>query len=176
MDYMTKSTSRADLRALSVLFRSLFNVPQTGPFPVLDILDKLPDIELFKGTTILIVADGSLAPGIPAQCTPLTDDSFLIEIKQSIYDGAYLNNVGAYRAHILHEICHVFLFKLGFKPILTRQFADNELPAYCSVEWQAKALCGEVMMPYDETKDLSKKEIIRKYMVSPAAADERMKY
>ena len=176
MDYMTKSTTRIDLRSLAVLFRSLFDIPQNGPFPVLEILDKLPDVELFKGTTVLIVDDNKLLPGIPAQCTPITDESFLIEIKQSVYDGAYHHNIGAYRAHILHEICHIFLYKVGFKPILTRQFADNELPAYCSVEWQAKALCGEILMPYKETENMSGKDIQTKYMVSPSAAKERMKY
>lgn len=50
-------------------------------------------------------------------------------------------------------------------------FENNELPAYSSVEWQAKALNGEVMIPYDECKNMSKKEIIKKYHVSDSFAD-----
>lgn len=176
MDYMTKSTTREDIRALSVLFRSLLGVPLTGPFPVVEILDRLPDVELFAGTMIRVVEDECLPANTPAQCTPLTDDTFLIEIKQSVYDGAYGKCIGAYRAHILHEICHVFLYRLGFKPILTRTFADNELPAYCSVEWQAKALCGEIMMPYEETASLDCESIVKNYGVSPSAANKRIQY
>lgn len=40
MDYETKPTSRDDLRRYSVYFRKLFDVPETGPFPVLGMKPK----------------------------------------------------------------------------------------------------------------------------------------
>ena len=47
---------------------------------------------------------------------------------------------------------------------------------YCSVEWQAKALCGELMMPYNATKHLSIEKIMDKYGVSYEAAVQRKRY
>lgn len=68
-----------------------------------------------------------------------------------------------------------FLFEIGFKPIYSRSFSKGEIPAYRSVEWQAKALCGEVMIPYEESQGLKKSEIIEKYNVSEAFAKYRLK-
>ena len=44
MDYETKPTSRSDLRCFAVYVRKLFDVPEGGPFPVLEALEKIPDI------------------------------------------------------------------------------------------------------------------------------------
>lgn len=49
MDYETKPTSRERLRIYSKFLRVLFDIPATGKFPVLQVLDKLSDV--FEGTT-----------------------------------------------------------------------------------------------------------------------------
>lgn len=59
---------------------------------------------------------------------------------------------------------------------MTRSFDNGEIPAYCSAEWQAKALCGEVMVPYEASIGMSKEEIIAKYHVSKGIANYRQKY
>lgn len=175
MDYRTKPISRKILRDLATVFRNIFNVTDLSkPFPVLEILEKVPDV--FKGTTIEIVDDSELPKNWKAACTIEDGDSFTIKIKESVYNSAYTKKDGASLGFILHEICHVFLFLMGFKPILARSFSNNIIPAYCSVEWQAKALCGEVMMPYEETKDLTEEEICRNYNVSTGFAGKRKKY
>ena len=110
-----------------------------------------------------------------AQCTPNDQGGFTIEIKESVYAGAYENQIGAFLGFICHEICHIFLFRIGFTPIFERSFENNELPAYCSVEWQAKALCAEVMIPYDETEGMSASLIENTYHVSKAFAKNRKK-
>ena len=53
---------------------------------------------------------------------------------------------------------------------------DGELHPYESVEWQVKAITGEYMMNYDQTKDLSKDEIIKQCGVSKAFAKKRKNY
>ena len=106
-----------------------------------------------------------------AQCSPNEIGGFTIKIKESVYQGAYENGVGAFLGFINHEMCHVFLFEIGYTPIYERSFENNTISAYRSVEWQAKALDGEVMIPYDECKNMSKKEIIKKYHVSDSFAD-----
>ena len=174
MDYMTKPTSRYALRQIAPFVRELFGVDPSSEFPVLDALEKVPDV--FPGSGFAIVPDDSLPKDTPARCRPDEDGNFLIEIKESVYDGAYNKHIGAYRGFIMHEICHIFLYKIGFTPIYTRSFENYEIPAYCSVEWQTKALCGEIMMPYEETKGLSCERIISTYGVSKGFATMRSTY
>lgn len=173
MDYQTKPTSRKELRSLAKVFRILFGLDETSPVPVLKVLEHVPDI--FKGTIISILPDNKLPYNIPARCKLLKGGNFVIEIKESIYNGAY-KNIGWCRGVICHEICHVFLYHIGFTPIWERSFENNELPAYCSVEWQTKALCGEVMMPYKATKNMTQREIIEKFSVSKGFAKTRQCY
>lgn len=152
MDYKTKPLSRADIRKLAIIFRKAFHVSPIGPFPVLLALEQIPD--LFSGSNYSIVEDDCLETTVPCRCIPNGDnlDSFTIEIKESVYNGAYSSGIGAYRDHICHELCHLFLFHLGYRPIVERCYGEGELKKYESVEWQAKALCGEVMLPFNETK------------------------
>lgn len=173
MDYQTKPTSRRDLRSYSKLVRKLFDVPLTGPFPVLEVLDRL--IDVFKGSNYEIVEDHRMSPQTMARCTPNERGGFTIEIKETVYKGAYEKQIGAFLGFICHEICHVFLFYVGFTPIFERSFEANKLPAYCSVEWQAKALCAEVMIPYDESRNMKVSEITNIYHVSKAFANNRRK-
>ncbi len=174
MDYLTKPIDRKTLRKLAVIFRAVFEVPQNGSFPVLDALELVPS--KMPGTRYEIVEDSELSITVPAQCQMQPDGNFLILIKDSVYKGAYERNVGAYRDHILHEICHVFMYRLGYTPILQRKLDFSIHKKYESVEWQAKALCGEIMMPYEETADIEPKEIEKIYGVSAKQARYRKKY
>ncbi len=166
MDYKTKGIGRYDIRKLSKYFRVLFNVPEDGAFPVIETLDHV--CEVFPGSNYIIVEDSKLPAQTVAQCFQNDSGGYTIEIKEKIYNGAYKNQNGAFRGFICHEICHVFLFSIGYTPILTRSFKD--IPPYCSVEWQAKALCGEVMIPYENSDGMSPEEIIDKYKVSKSFA------
>lgn len=174
MDYRTKPTSRVFLRLLAPWLRSLFGVyDMAQPFPVLQALEMLPDV--FDETTVEIVEDDEMPYCEKANCV-VEDEGFTIKIKQSVYDSAYKDGNGAALGFICHEICHVFLYKVGFQPIMSCSFANNAIPAYCSVEWQTKALCGEVMMPYEATKNLSEEQIVQQFKVSKAFAKKRKTY
>lgn len=173
MDYKTRSTSRQDLRKYSKIFRRLFGVPLTGPFPVLEALEKIGDV--FPNSGYIVVEDNCLPSKTMARCFQNELGGYTIEIKQSVYDGAYRKMVGAFLGFICHEICHVFLFSIGFNPVFDRSFADNTLPAYCSVEWQAKALCAEVMIPFNESRGMDIDEIIHTYHCSMGFAKNRRK-
>ncbi len=173
MDYKTKATSRRDLRRYSQILREIFNVPLTGPFPVLEALDKVSDV--FKNCNYEIIEDKKLPPQTMARCIHNDQGGFTIEIKETVYDGAYEKQIGAFLGFICHEICHIFLFYIGFRPAFERGFENNELPAYCSVEWQAKALCAEVMIPFEESQGMSVTSIENIYHVSKAFAKNRKK-
>lgn len=137
------------------------------------VLDKIPDV--FDGSNYIIVEDKELPPKTMAQCTPNNAGGMTIEIKQSVYEGAYKHHTGAFLDFICHELCHVFLFAIGYTPIYSRTFEEGELPAYRSVEWQAKALCGEVMIPYEESRGMNAKMIQEIYQVSEKSARYRCK-
>lgn len=147
--------------------------PKTGPFPVLQALDRVSDV--FKDCSYAVVEDRSLPPQTMCRCVPNNMGGFIIEIKQSVYDGAYEKGIGAFLGFICHEICHIFLFKIGFVPLYERSFEDNTIPAYCSVEWQAKALCAEVMIPFYESHNMSVHEICNTYHCSKSFAEARRK-
>lgn len=175
MDYLTKPVNRRELRSYSIFFRYLFGVENdTDPFPVIEALEKVPDV--FKGTTPSILDDADMPANVPARCYPDSSGNFTIEIKNSVYEGARKHKIGAYLGFICHEICHVFLYKIGYTPIIERSFDNNKIVPYRSVEWQTKALCGEVMMPYEATRYMSVKEIEEVYSVSKGFASYRKKY
>ena len=174
MDYLTKPTNRQQLRELSIVFRNLFGLNKSCKVPVIEMLDKLPDA--FPGSSYIIVEDSQLPKNVPAQCVPTGENTFEIQIKNSVYKGAHEKEIGGYRAHIVHEMCHVFLYLIGFRPVMQRSFLNGELPPYKSVEWQAKALCGEIMMPFDKTESLSAFQIMKIYGVSENQAKYRKKY
>ncbi len=174
MDYETKATNRKELRLYAKLFRSICGYNGYEPINPIELLDKLPDLEGFQDVRYEIVYGDTLPGNVPAQCIQ-TEDGYLIQIKESVYLGAYEKNTGGHRMHIIHEIMHPFADKLGFKPIFTRKLT-KETPVYKRLEWIVMALAGEVMMPYEATDGMTVKELMANYGVSKAAAEKRLKY
>ncbi len=174
MDYEIKPVCREQLRLFARFFRSICGVPEDVPIDPVALLDRLPDLEGFGGVRYDVVCDDALPGNVPAQCIP-TENGYLIQVKESVYLGASERRVGGHRMHIMHEISHVFLDKLGYKPIFTRCVANDTMP-YRKLEWAVKALAGEIMMPYEYTVGLSEKEIMESYGVSSSAAKTCIKY
>lgn len=170
MDYKTHPISREELRSVAKALRQIFKCKNKFRFDVIDAFERTP--VLFPQVTCIVVEDEEIENNIPARCTPDMNGHYLIEVKNSVYEGA-VTGKGGYRAHILHEICHAFLCILGFTPILDRAFRNRELRPFESMEWQAKALCGEVMIPYEETAGLSIRRIMGYCKVSYDSAELR---
>lgn len=174
MDYETKPTNRKELRLFALLFRCICGFSEAEPIDPIPLLDRLPELEGFEDVRYEIVYNNELPENVQAQCT-YDEDGYLIQIKESVYVGAYENKTGGHRMHIIHEIMHVFADKLGFKPIFSRQLT-KEVPAYRRLEWVVMALAGEVMMPYNATQGMTVKELKETYGVSDAAAKKRLTY
>lgn len=173
MDYMTKPLSRIAIRHLSKYVRKIFELNESELFSVLEILEQTCII--FEGTEYSVLEDDKLPADVFAWCYPKPEGGFMIEIKQTVYDGACYDNNRAFLCFICHEICHVILFYLGYTPISTRTLTkDEQIPAYYSVEWQAKALCGELTIPYNATVGMKAKAIMEKYPVTEASAKYRV--
>ena len=161
MDYKTKPISREELRAIARWIKHIFKCKNKFRFDVIDAFEKIHS--LFPQITTEIIDDNSTDvisdANIPAACNPDMKGNYHIVVREKVYDGAY-HGIGGYSAHVLHEMCHAILCLLGFTPILDRTFENYEIePCYLSMEWQAKALTQEIMVPYEETKGMSKKKI-----------------
>ncbi|MBE6136315.1 MAG: hypothetical protein E7181_03515 [Erysipelotrichaceae bacterium] len=176
MDYKTKPIGRKDLRAIAKWFRHQFKCRNRFRFDVINAFERIH--QLFPQITTEVVEDDSVDvitdPKIPAACNPDMNGGYHIAVREHVYCGA-CHGIGGYRAHILHEMCHAILCILGFTPILDRAFNNNEIkPLYLSMEWQAKALAGEILVPYDETKGMSVKKIKFLCKVSDSLAKYRL--
>lgn len=176
MDYEIKPVKREHMRDFAKLFRKICGLSDDEAIEPVELLETLPDLEDFEDVSYEVVYNNKLEGSVPTQCI-MSVEGYLIQIKESVYNGAYEKRTGGHRMHIVHEIMHVFLDKLGVKPISDKpiQKKDN-IPAFKSLEWAVQALAGELMMPYEATKGMSVEEIMKKYGVSKNAAKKRLMY
>lgn len=170
MDYETKPISREEIRRLAKNIRIIFDCNENEYyFNVTMALEKMHFLFKKKALVFYKIIDDDICPkDIPA-FTEICDNEYIINIKESVYNAAVKND-GASRMHIAHEIAHVILFLYGQKPISYKTFKNKELCPCVSVEWQAKALAGELLIPYEKVKDKSIKEIMQLCKVSKDAA------
>lgn len=173
MDYETIPMTRQEARKLAKIFRTLFDYNDDEPFNPIDELDNVHNV--FKNVDYVVVEDDELPTNVPAACDMTVEGDFLIKIKETVFYGAAKNKIGGYLMDITHEMVHAFLYKMGYVPSMNRSFKNNMIPAYKSAEWQVKAVAGEIMIPYEATKNMSEAEIMSRYKVSKAAAIIRKK-
>ena len=167
MDFLTKPIKRELIRELASAFRKVFGYDNYY-FDVIEVLERLP--VMFDDVIVVIAPmsdpDVAKVPGT----SYIDNGQFVIKIREDVYEGAYYYDIGGYRMHIMHEICHALLFMLGYSPKFDRAFKNESLNPYESIEWQAKALAGEILIPYGKTKGLSVDEIMDLCKVSRDAA------
>lgn len=180
MDYESRlSLSRIQVREISRFARRLLKI-KTVKFPVLKALEKLID-KFTNNLYYRILPDDEFETNVMAKLVPEGNDVYCIKIRETVYEKA-VNGDRASLGFICHEMCHftlIHIFDAG--PVMyvnesglayTRSFKDKELPRYKSMEWQAMALCGEIMIPYEKCKDYSFKQIVSR----TDSSDEQTKY
>lgn len=168
MDYEPATIlSRKKIREIADFIRTILRI-ETIKFPVIKVLDlleqKFPD-NLFYS----VEEDDQFDYKVMAYIETVNYTQFCIKIRQSVYDSA-LKNAGASLGFICHELCHfILIFLFNIKPKMqynhggiTFMKAINPLreKPYRSMEWQAKALCGELMIPYEICKSLPVEKIM----------------
>ena len=180
MDYESKlSLSRIQIRKISKFTRELLKI-KTIEFRVLKSLEKL--ISKFPNNLYYnILPDCDFEKNVMAKLVEEEKDFYCINIRETIYEKAVCGD-RACLGFICHEMCHFILIHIfGASPtmsvnekglVFTRSFKNNELPRYKSMEWQAMALCGEIMIPYEKCKNFSFKQIVKK----TNSSDEQTKY
>ncbi len=180
MDYESRLLlSRIQIRKISKFVRKMLKI-KTVKFPVLKALEKLID-KFPNNLYYCILPDEEFETNVMAELVPKGNDVYCIKIRETVYEKA-VNGARASLGFICHEMCHfilIYIFEAG--PVLyksdhglvyARSFKDKELPRYKSMEWQAMALCGEIMIPYEKCKDCSFKQIVSR----TDSSDEQTKY
>lgn len=168
MDYEAKvGLSRSEVRTIAFLIRKMLKI-QGLEFPVLKVLDKL-EILYPENIYFVVEEDSLFEENVRAYLEPESESLYCIHIRQSVYNGA-LKGRGDCLGFINHEIAHfclifIFgivpkLFQYGISNIYPREIKERKITPYKSMEWQAKALCGELMIPFDRCKDMSLDQII----------------
>lgn len=178
MDYETsRILSREQIRLIAKFFRKMFRI-RSILFPVLKVLNLL-EKKFSNNLYIDVDEDENFEKNVMAELVPEDENYqyFCIRIRQSVYDAA-LKGDNKCLGFICHEMCHfilIYVFKIGprqyeRKGIVFARTIDNLSPAYKSMEWQAKALCGEVMIPFEKCREFTFEEVIEKTKSSPSQA------
>lgn len=168
MDYESRITlGRIQIRNIANFTRKMLKI-NTIKFPVLKALEKLID-KFPNNLYYQIFSDDEFERNVMAELVPEDEDFYCIRIRETVYEKA-VNGDRASLGYICHEMCHfilIHIFNAGPRMYIdeneihyARRFGDNALPRCKSVEWQAKALCGEIMIPYEKCKNYSLKQIV----------------
>lgn len=158
MDFETQSISRTNIRIFANLIRKNYGI-KTIKFPVLEFLERIEDLTNDE-VSYIVEEDAMFDKNVMAYIEFFKDnENYCIHIRESVYVNAY-SGKHADIGFIMHEICHYFMIGiLGFKPNENVCYTTKKIPTYKSAEWQAMALCGELMIPYDKCKNKTPKQI-----------------
>ena len=176
MDYLTKGISREDIRSIARWFREINGTKNKLRFDSVGAFESFP--LYFPNVTTEIVQDddgSEFSIDSPGTCIPDMNGNYRILIREKTYNDAS-RGVGGPRSHLVHEMSHAILCMLGFTPVLERSYKNGEIcPCYKSMEWQAKALTGEIMVPYERTIGMTARQIKHYCKVSKDCAEMRLK-
>ena len=159
MDFETHPISRDDIRIFANLIRKNYRI-KTIKFPVLEFLENIES--LTNNEVDYIVEEDTLFEKKVMsyiQVNNIDYSSFTIHIRESVYKNAY-NGKHADIGYIMHEISHYFMIGVfGFRPQQEICYSSKKIPLFRSAEWQAMALCGELMIPYEKCMMKTAKQI-----------------
>lgn len=183
MDFETEiGLSRTKIRFIANWVRSNLKIA-TIAFPVMKVLDVLE--QDFDGGFYYVSEDDNLFNNnVMAYLSEDESGCCCIHIRQSVYDGALLGK-GDCLGFICHEISHfILIYVVGIKPRMINSYAGAvypreitpNTPRWKTTEWQAMALCGELMIPYGVCKNMDIDEIIVKTNSSRAQAEFFIKH
>lgn len=161
--------SRITIRNYASRIRTFFTIKGII-FPVMTIFEKFEMI--FPDVDVLILENQAFKPNQPARFIYIKNGRCRIEVSESLYIKACRGNKTALMT-LLHEMCHYWLLK--YFGVELKECPDlEEIKTYCDPEWQAKALAGELMIPYEKTIGMSVLELMDSCKVSYSAAAYRV--
>lgn len=158
MDFETRSISRETIRIFANLIRKNYGI-KTIKFPVLQFLENIEEYT-DNEVSYIVEEDEKFEKNVMAYIDFYKErDVYCIHIRETVYRNAY-DGKHADIGFIMHEISHYFMIGvLGFKPNEEVCYSTKKIPPYKSAEWQAMALCGELMIPYEECKNKTPRQV-----------------
>ncbi len=166
MQYASVPLTRRRLRIYARSIRRSLGLENELYFPIVDLLENLPNLFPDTGINYEIVEDDALPTNTHAQYDAKEN---VIRIKNSVYERA-CDGYGRDRMTIAHEIAH-FLLLTYSGLTLSRDFGDTPVPVYQNPEWHAKCLAGELLIPKHLTALMHPYEVARRCGVSQVAAE-----
>ena len=158
--------SRRDLRAIASKVHRLLRYDGVSPFPVVEVVELvLP--KLVPGFEFQVISKDEMGDD-HGRTYP---DKRLMYIREDVYEGACAGR-GRDRFTIGHELSHQLLHE-GVDVALARSNLQHAV--YEDSEWQANALSGELLMPYERIRGLTVEQIVSTYQVSPSAATTQLR-
>ncbi len=158
IDYETYPISRQDLRIFTKFIRKELQI-NTVKLPVIKLLDYLE--QHYNNINYSIELDTNFESNIMAYLDESITGMYTIHLRNSVYEAACKGEKMSI-GFICHEMCHCFLISwFKYKPIYGRCLGSKKIEKYRSMEWQAKALCGELMIPYELFIDSSIEAIMK---------------
>jgi hypothetical protein len=147
------SLSRKKTRAIAKFIRSLLGINELYA----DVPKMLENMtKEFTDFNYEIVEDEELPEGDYGTFIPNYEtNQHVVKIPNRVYLAACSNGStsGRDRMTIVHEIAHYFLIiYFKYKPI--EKFGRGKVPRAKDPEWQAMAVAGEIMMPFNETEHI----------------------
>lgn len=149
--------------------RKIFHVENEYEFPIVKIVELISSSfnDENEGFELEVVEDDD--PVFSKENKEVAKYDYInniMYVSLTTYNGA-CDGIGMHKFSLTHEFSHYVLFKLtGREPILT-----NVKPsAFKDPEWQANALSGLLLVPYELTYNMDDEEIVKKCNVSPECA------
>lgn len=164
MVVIAEPIQRIKLRALANMLREHSGHKDELYFPIISFVEhKMP--RLFPDFNLEIIRKIDFPSDIHGYTAI---DERAIRIREDIYHGAILGG-GRDRMTIAHEVGHyVLLVAKGYK--FYRNFEETQVEAFRDPEWQAKALAGELLCPYNLIGNMTPQQIALACGVSNEAA------
>lgn len=164
MVIIAEPIQRSRLRELATKLRELSGNSDTLYFPIVKFTEhKMPF--WFNGFHLEIMPKSYFPPDIHGETSI---DERVIRIREDVYHGA-IRGMGRDRMTLAHEVGHyILLVAKGLK--LYRSFEGVQIEAYRDPEWQAKALAGELLCPFNLIKGMATPQIALACGVSDEAA------
>ena len=156
---------RRNLRAIASGIHRQLHYDGSGPFPVMEMLELV--LPAVYPDFVYEVCPKDELGNDHGMTFP---DKHLILLREDVYDGA-CDGRGRDRYTVAHEISHQILHE-GLGVRLMREDVPHK--AFEDSEWQANALAGEMLMPYDKIIDLDEEAVSERYCVSLSAAKTQL--
>ncbi|MBU5448943.1 ImmA/IrrE family metallo-endopeptidase [Blautia sp. MSJ-36] len=162
MEYVVKPMSRKDIRNIAKVVRRMQSAKGMLYFDIMDFLEHtlpraFPEFTLSIGTKEEMGEFHGLT-------FPEKNE---IKLREDVYYGAHNGN-GRDRLTAAHELFHFLAHSK--ESVAFARTGSGKVPTYMDPEWQANAFGGELLVPYEQAKQLSIEEIAEKCGVSKCAA------